>query len=236
MKTRDIGLGLDSSSQSSGISACSVVQPCLTLCNPMDYRPPGSSVYGSSQARILEWVVVSFSRRPSQPRNQTHISCVSWFSRQILYHWEVWSGSASKYSLSLAWRGIAGGSGYGWAGVPQDQEIPWTKTPPASPPMTHCVNGWTQNLKRQPIARMSSLVLPPSTAPNKRPQPQGDSHLLQMTRHTCKAIRESPVRIMSVCMPQTSTFFLFSTLCSSQTKPLTASWNVRLFHASGPLF
>ena len=55
--------------------------------------------------------------------------------------------------------------------------------------------------ERQHMSRMSSLVLPPSRAPDKRPQPQGDSHLLQMTRHTCKAIRESPARIMSVCLP-----------------------------------
>ena len=37
-------------------------QLCLTLCDPMDYSPPGSSVYGISQARILEWVAISFSR------------------------------------------------------------------------------------------------------------------------------------------------------------------------------
>ena len=41
---------------------CSVVQSCLTLCDPMDCSPPGSSVNGISQARILEWVAISFSR------------------------------------------------------------------------------------------------------------------------------------------------------------------------------
>ena len=35
---------------------CSVAQSCPTLCNPIDFSPPGSSVHGSSQARILEWV------------------------------------------------------------------------------------------------------------------------------------------------------------------------------------
>ena len=41
---------------------CSVAQPCPNLCDPMDCSPPGSSVYGISQARILEWVAISFSR------------------------------------------------------------------------------------------------------------------------------------------------------------------------------
>ena len=41
---------------------CSVAQLCLTLCDPMDCSPPGSSVHGISQARIIEWVAISFSR------------------------------------------------------------------------------------------------------------------------------------------------------------------------------
>ena len=44
---------------------CSVAQSCLTLCDPMDYSLPGSSVHGISQARILEWVTISSSRRSS---------------------------------------------------------------------------------------------------------------------------------------------------------------------------
>ena len=48
-----------------------------------DCSPPGSSVHGISQARILEWVVISFSRGSSQPRDQTHVSSIG---RQILYH------------------------------------------------------------------------------------------------------------------------------------------------------
>ena len=41
---------------------CLVAKLCLTLCNPMDCSPPGSSVHGISQARILEWVSIPFSR------------------------------------------------------------------------------------------------------------------------------------------------------------------------------
>ena len=39
-----------------------VIQLCLTLCDPMDYSPPACSVYGTLQARILEWVAFPFTR------------------------------------------------------------------------------------------------------------------------------------------------------------------------------
>ena len=48
-----------------------VTQSCLTLGNPIDYSPSGSSVHGILQARILEWVAISFSRGSSQLRSQT---------------------------------------------------------------------------------------------------------------------------------------------------------------------
>ena len=54
------------------------------FCGPMGYSPPGSSVHGISQSRILEWVAISFPKRSSQFRDQTHISCIG---RQILYNW-----------------------------------------------------------------------------------------------------------------------------------------------------
>ena len=54
---------------------CLVAQSCPTLCNLMDYSPPGSSIHGISQARILEWVTISFSRESSQLRDWTHVSC-----------------------------------------------------------------------------------------------------------------------------------------------------------------
>ena len=56
----------------------------LLFWNPMDCSPPGLSVHGISQARILEWVTISFSRGFSRLRDWTHISCID---RQILYHW-----------------------------------------------------------------------------------------------------------------------------------------------------
>ena len=51
------------------------------LCNPIDCRPWGSSVHGIFQARILEWVAMPSSRRPSWPRNQIHVSYISYIGR-----------------------------------------------------------------------------------------------------------------------------------------------------------
>ena len=63
---------------------CMHTQLCLTLCDPIDCNPPLSL---SFQARILEWVAVSYSRGYSSPKNQTRISGISWIGRWILYHW-----------------------------------------------------------------------------------------------------------------------------------------------------
>ena len=49
--------------------ASEVAQSCPTLCNPVDCSAPGSSIYGILQARTLEWVAISFSRRSSRPRD-----------------------------------------------------------------------------------------------------------------------------------------------------------------------
>ena len=49
----------------------------LTLCDAMDFGPPGSSVHGILQARISELVAISSSRGSSQPRDATHMSCTS---------------------------------------------------------------------------------------------------------------------------------------------------------------
>ena len=51
-----------------------VAQSCLTLCNPMDCSLPGSTIDGIFQARILEWVAISFFRRSSWPRDWTWVS------------------------------------------------------------------------------------------------------------------------------------------------------------------
>ena len=65
--------------------ACVHAQSCPTLCNPIDCSPPGSSVHGTFQARILNRVAVSFFRGSSWPRNWTSVSCVSCIDRCVLY-------------------------------------------------------------------------------------------------------------------------------------------------------
>ena len=52
-------------------------QLCLTLCDPMDCRLPGSSARGILQASILEWVAMPFSRGTSQPRDRTQVCLIA---------------------------------------------------------------------------------------------------------------------------------------------------------------
>ena len=54
-----------------------VAQSCPTLCIPMDCSSPASSAHGILQVRILEWVVISFSRGSSRPRDWTWVSCIA---------------------------------------------------------------------------------------------------------------------------------------------------------------
>ena len=62
------------------------LQSCLTFWDPMDCSLPGSSVHGTFQARILEWVAVPSLRRFSWPRDRTQISCISCTGRWVFYH------------------------------------------------------------------------------------------------------------------------------------------------------
>ena len=65
---------------------CLVAQLCPILCNPVDCSLPGSSVRGIFQARMLEWIAISYFRGSFQPRDGTLVSCVSCIDRWILYH------------------------------------------------------------------------------------------------------------------------------------------------------
>ena len=75
------------------LSESGVAQSCLSLCNPMACSLPGFSVHGIFQARILEWVTISFSRRSSQPRDWTRVSCIVgrrftvWATREVRRCW-----------------------------------------------------------------------------------------------------------------------------------------------------
>ena len=71
-------------------SLCMLTQLCPTLWGPMDCSPSGSSTHDIFQARILEWVAISYSKASSQLRNRTHVSCISYNGKQILYHSATW--------------------------------------------------------------------------------------------------------------------------------------------------
>jgi len=61
-------------------------QSGLTFCDPMDCSSPSSSVHRIFQARVVEWVAISYSRGSSWPKHWAHISCISYLSKWILYH------------------------------------------------------------------------------------------------------------------------------------------------------
>ena len=72
-----------------------VSQSCVTLCDPMDCSLPGSSTHGILQARVLEWVAISFSRGSSQSRDWTWVSHIArrcytiWATREALFQHEI---------------------------------------------------------------------------------------------------------------------------------------------------
>ena len=65
-------------------------QSCPTLWDPVDCHPPGSSVFGIVQARILEWVAKPSSRGSSQPGDQTHVSRISFIAGGFSTHRSTW--------------------------------------------------------------------------------------------------------------------------------------------------
>ena len=73
-----------------------VAQSCLTLCDPMYWSLPASSVHGILQARILEWVAISLSRGSSWPRDWTWVSHIAgrfftiWATREAQMLERVW--------------------------------------------------------------------------------------------------------------------------------------------------
>ena len=73
----------------------------VSLCDPMDCSPPGSSIHGISQARILDRVAMFSSKKSSRPRDGTHVSCVCHIGRQVLHHWATceapWTGANSAF-------------------------------------------------------------------------------------------------------------------------------------------
>ena len=108
-----------------------VTQRCPTLFNPMDWGSPGSSVHGILQRRILKWVAISFSRRSSQPRDRTQVSCIAgrlltvWATSETLSR-DILTGTfffLLNSRLSLSEKAMAPHSStLAW-------QIPWTEEP-----------------------------------------------------------------------------------------------------------
>ena len=77
---------------------------CPTLCKPMDYSQPGSSVHGILQAKMLEWVAIPFLRGSSQPRDQTLVSLTAgrfftiWITREVHILWYLSLSSVQSLS------------------------------------------------------------------------------------------------------------------------------------------
>ena len=109
----------------------------------MDYSPPSYSVHGISQARILEWVVISFSKGSSRPRDGARVSC---FSRQIPYHWATWE--APKIEAPTVGKKISALSEMKQLGV-------------LAKPHLHALNSWCLRLNRSRTESITSLPLPP---------------------------------------------------------------------------
>ena len=92
------------------ITSAKSLQFCLTLCNPMDYSPLGSSAHGTLQLKILAWVAISSSRASSWLRDQACVSYVSCTGRRVLYHY-CHLGSPIIMSLVIK---ITSGEGWEW--------------------------------------------------------------------------------------------------------------------------
>ena len=87
---------------------CLVIQLCLTLHDPMDCNPPGSSVHGIFQAGILKWVAISFSRGSSWAKDWTWVSCFAgrfftvWATRETPVTFPFTSNYSLPYSIVCA--------------------------------------------------------------------------------------------------------------------------------------
>ena len=85
-----------------------VTQSCPTLCDPMDCSPPGFSIHGILQERILEWIAIPFSRESSWPRDWTQVFCIAsrffavWATREA-QSVKSWTSKPNLYDISFSY-------------------------------------------------------------------------------------------------------------------------------------
>ena len=146
---------------------------------PLDCSSPGSSVRGILQARILEWVAVSFSRGSSWPRDRTCVSCTG---RRVLYQWATkedpqWLITVSKTSP----KGIQNASNFIMFDDSGSQESRWSTVEESVSalwasgrlrPQLWCFNGWVLGWPRRFFHQMSSAPGHVKASLGWRSQPQ----------------------------------------------------------------
>ena len=104
---RNISIGLISkwwkfwACPQTSVCVCEVAQSCPALCDPMDCSPPGSSVHGILQARILEWVAISFSRGSSQQTCRSYFGVWGRCKKSFLMFLEVYVFHLSNYKANI---------------------------------------------------------------------------------------------------------------------------------------
>ena len=111
-----------------------VAQSCLTLCDPMNCSPPGSSICGILQAGILEWVAIPFSRGSSWPRDQTLVSCIR---GRFFTIWATWGPYTQCCELCLVAQSYptlcdpmdCSPQGSSICGILQARILEWVSTP-----------------------------------------------------------------------------------------------------------
>ena len=81
--------------------SCMHAQSCPTLCNPVDCSPPGSSLHGILQQRLLEWVAISYSRGSSPPKDQTQSRASSALARGFLTTGATWEAPGLDHDLCI---------------------------------------------------------------------------------------------------------------------------------------
>ena len=91
---------LDFLSPSTQVCCAVCAQSCLTLCNPVDQSPPGASVHGIFQARILKWVAISYSREIFLTQGSNSVSSISCIGRKILYYSATWEALTENNLLA----------------------------------------------------------------------------------------------------------------------------------------
>ena len=123
-----------------------VAQSCPTLCDLMDCSLPGFSIYGILQTRILEWIVIFFSRRSSQPRDQTQVSCIAsgfftiWAATLLFFNIYLFDCAGSV----MACRSSAFRCGMWTLSCSIRELVPWPGTEPRPPPLgAQSLSHWT---------------------------------------------------------------------------------------------